>query len=149
MHIGEKEHWEKFTLWEESTRVPLMIVAPGVTKGGGRCSRPVSLLDVYPTLAELCGTKEREGLDGRSLLPLLRDPSAAWDRPAVTTWGRNNHAVRGDRYRYIRRSDGSEELYDHKTDPDEFKNLAGRKESVEIIRRLSAHVPHENAEKPK
>ena len=149
MHIGEKEHWEKFTLWEESTRVPLMIVAPGVTKGGGRCARPVSLLDVYPTLAELCGTGKHGGLDGRSLLPLLRDRSAAWDRRAVTTWGRNNHAVRGDRYRYVRRSDGSEELYDHESDPDEFNNLAGRKESGEVIRRLSAHVPGVNAERVK
>jgi arylsulfatase A-like enzyme len=123
MHIGEKEHWEKFTLWEESTRVPLIIIAPGVTKAGGRCDRPVNLVDVYPTLVELCNLPKRDDLDGVSLLPLLKDPAAKWDRASVTTWGQNNHGVRSQHYRYIRYHNGDEELYDHRVDPDEFKNL--------------------------
>ena len=123
MHIGEKQHWEKFTLFEESTRVPLIILAPGVTKPGETCDRPVSLLDVYPTLNELCGLPKRNDIDGVSLVPLLKDPTARRDRPAITTWGRGSHSVRTERWRYIRYANGSEELYDHKDDPDEFTNL--------------------------
>jgi arylsulfatase A-like enzyme len=92
MHLGEKQQWEKFTLFEESTRVPLIVIAPGVTQAGSVCSRPVSLLDVYPTLNELCSLGRRDDLDGESLVPLLRNPLAKRERPAVTTWGRNNLA---------------------------------------------------------
>ena len=145
MHIGEKEHWEKFTLWEESSRVPLIIVAPGVTEAGGRCSQAVSLLDVFPTLNELCGVPQHSQLEGQSLVPLLRDPGAHRARPAITTWGRNNHAVRDQRYRYIRMSNGEVELYDHQTDPDEFTNIAGQPEAAAIIERLKAFLPSVNA----
>jgi arylsulfatase A-like enzyme len=124
MHIGEKEHWEKFTLWEESTRVPLMIVAPGVAKPGGICAQPVSLLELYPTLNELCGLPKRDDLDGQSLVPLLQEPSTKRSNPAITSWGRNNFSVRSERYRYIQYHNGDRELYDHVTDPDEFTNLA-------------------------
>lgn len=124
-HLGEKLHWRKFALWEEATHNVLMITAPGVTKAGSRCSRPVSLLDLYPTLTELHGLPGRKEVEGRSLAPLLRNPSAAWSRPALTTFGRNNHSVRSDRFRYIRYSDGTEELYDHQTDDLEWNNLAG------------------------
>ena len=123
MHIGEKQHWEKFTLFEESTRVPLIFMAPGVTRPGTTCDRPVSLLDVYPTLNELCGLPKRNDIDGTSLVSLLKDPSARRERPAVTTWGRGSHSVRTQRWRYIRYANGSEELYDHGNDPDEFTNL--------------------------
>lgn len=145
MHLGEKQQWEKFTLFEESTRVPFMIVAPGVTDPGTVCDRPVSLLDIYPTLVELCGLPQRDDLDGASLVPLLHDPLAAWTRPAVTTWGRNNHALRGQRYRYIRHPNGEEQLYDHKDDPDEFHNLAARPELAEVKRRLAEFLPKSNA----
>jgi hypothetical protein len=83
------------------------------------------LLDIYPTLLDLCGLPQKPGLEGSSLLSLLKDPRAPWERPAVTTHGRNNHAVRDERWRYIRYADGSEELYDHHADPPEWKNLAG------------------------
>ena len=145
MHIGEKEHWEKFTLWEESSRVPLIIVAPGITKAGTRCSQPVSLLDVFPTLNELCGVAQHSQLEGQSLVPLLRDPGAHRARPAITTWGQNNHAVRDQRYRYIRMSNGEIELYDHQTDPDEFTNIANRPEAAAVIDRLEAFLPTVNA----
>ena len=145
MHIGEKQQWEKFTLFEESTRVPLMIVAPGITKGGGVCDRPVNLLDVYPTLNELCQLPARKDLDGVSLVPLLKNPKAKWDRPAVTTWGRENHAVRSQRYRYIRHPNGTEQLYDHQSDPDEFTNLAARSELAAVKARLAKWLPKTNA----
>ena len=145
MHIGEKQQWEKFTLFEESTRVPLMIVAPGVTRPGGLCKRPVNLLDLYPTLNELCGLERRDDLDGRSLVPLLRDPGAAWEPPSITTWGRNNHSARGQRYRYIRHPDGTEQLYDHQGDSDEFHNIAEKPGVEKIKARLAKWLPSQNA----
>jgi arylsulfatase A-like enzyme len=148
MHIGEKQHWEKFTLFEESTRVPLIIVAPGITKPGSTCDQPVSLLDVYPTLIELCGIAQRDDLDGVSLVPLLKDQSARWERPAVTTWGRGSHAIRSSRWRYIHHANGDEQLYDHQNDPDEFHNLVASQpdESRTIIADLKKWLPAENAE---
>ena len=145
MHIGEKQQWEKFTLFEESTRVPFLIVAPGVTKAGSTCDRPVSLLDLYPTLNELCKLPKRNDLDGVSLVPLLRDPKAKWDRPAITTWGKGNHSARGQRYRYVLHSNGTEQLYDHKTDPDEFDNLADKPELDPVKKRLAQWFPKTNA----
>lgn len=145
MHIGEKQQWEKFTLFEESTRVPLIIFSPGVTKSGSVCDRPVNLLDLYPTLNELCGLKSRNDLDGHSLVPLLRNPKADRERPAVTTWGRNNHAVRGQRYRYVRHPNGAEQLYDHQTDPDEFTNLADKPELASVKKRLARWLPKTNS----
>jgi arylsulfatase A-like enzyme len=140
--LGERETWEKFTLWEESTRVPLLIAAPGVTTPGTRCSRPVSLLDVYPTLVELAGLEPVEGqLEGTSLVPWLRDPSAPKEQPAITTCQGDNHAVRTDRWRYIRYEDGGEELYDHESDPGEFTNLAGRPGYDDVKRELAGWLP--------
>jgi arylsulfatase A-like enzyme len=144
-HLGEKRHWSKFALWEQSTRVPLIIVAPGLTTAGGRCDRPVSLVDLYPTLAELCGLAPRDDLDGESLVPLLRDPGAARARPAVMTAGRGNHAVRSERYRYIRYADGAEELYDHRFDPEELRNLAADPALAEAKRELARALPASEA----
>lgn len=140
MHLGEKEHWESFTLWEESTRVPLIFVDPGVTRPDSRCSRPVSLLDIYPTLTELCGHKRKAQLEGESLVPLFYNPQASRNRPAVTTRGLD-HAVRTERWRYIKYHDGTEELYDHQNDPGEFTNLAGQPEYNDIKLKLSTWVP--------
>ena len=95
--------------------------------------RPVSLLDIYPTLVELAGLPKKDGLDGVSLVPLLKDPKAKWNRPAVMTQGVGNHAVRSDRWRYIRYSDGTEELYDHDNDPWEHTNLASDPKHAEVI----------------
>jgi len=147
MHIGEKNHWEKFTLWEESTRVPLIVVAPGVSKSAARCDRPASLLDIYPTLIELCGLPPAEGIEGISLVPLLRDPTAARKQPAIITWGLNNHAVRTDRWRYIRYHNGDEELYDHQTDANEFTNLAKKDPEKwrPLMKQLSQWLPKVNA----
>jgi choline-sulfatase len=144
-HLGEKHHWEKNTLWEEACRVPLLFVAPGVTQPGGRCPRAVSFLDVYPTLVELCGLPAKSGLEGLSLVPLLRDPQAPRERPALTTRRRGNHAVRSDRWRYIRYRDGTEELYDMKLDELELTNLAEDPRYDAIKRELARWLPETDA----
>ncbi|MCK5694067.1 MAG: sulfatase-like hydrolase/transferase, partial [Bacteroidales bacterium] len=145
-HLGEKKHWEKFALWEKSTRTPFIIAAPGTTEPGVVCETPVNLLDLYPTLIGLCGLKERPELEGNNLVPLLRDPEAKWDQPVLMTYGKGNHAVRSKRWRYIRYSDGSEELYDHDLDPDEWHNLAKKPESRQTIEELRIWLPDRNAE---
>jgi len=144
-HLGEKEHWRKFALWERATKAPLLFVAPGVTRPGGRCDRPVDFMGIYPTLVELCGLPAAKDQEGVSLVTLLKDPSAAWSRPALTTHGRNNHAVRSERYRYIRYSDGSEELYDHASDPNEWTNLASKPDLAKVKEELAAFLPKTNA----
>lgn len=139
-HIGEKEKYHKSTLWEESTRVPLIVVAPGVTAPGGVSRRAVSLIDLYPTLAELSGIEPPSDLDGESLVPLLRDPDGERNTAAVTSRQGQHHAIRTERWRYIRYADGSEELYDHATDSTEWKNLAGDKAHDETKRELAERL---------
>lgn len=143
-HLGEKLHWRKFTLWEEATRNILTIAAPGVTKPGGRCTRPVSHMDIYPTLTDLCGLPVRDGLEGTSLVPLLKDPAAPWDRPALTTYGCDRHTVRSERWRYIRYNDGTEELYDHAKDPNEWTNLAADAQCGDVKKDLARWLPKVN-----
>jgi arylsulfatase A-like enzyme len=143
--LGEKESWEKFTLWEKATRVPFIVIAPGTAPANAVCARPVSLLDVYPTLVELTGIASPAGLEGRSLLPLLRNPAAAWDRPAVMTYLRGNHAVRSERWRYICYANGDEELYDHDNDPHEWTNLATRPDVAQIKADLARWIPRTDA----
>ena len=121
-HLGEKQRWAKRSLWETSTRVPLVVAAPG--RAPGVSSQPVGLVDVYPTLLELARMAPDAGLDGHSLAPLLDDPDASWPHVALTTFGPGNHSVRTSRWRYTRYADGSEELYDHDVDPQEWRNLA-------------------------
>jgi len=151
-NLGEKQHWRKFALWENTTRTPLMIVAPKASPGlpagttkGSVCTKAVSLMDIYPTLLELCGLQPKQGLSGKSLVPLLKDARAAWDRPALTTQGRQNHALRSERWRYIRYADGSEELYDHERDPHEWHNLANSPEHAEVKARLARWLPKSDA----
>lgn len=145
-HLGEKQHWEKFALWEKTTRTPFIIVAPDITKPGGVCDAPVSLLDIYPTLIELCGLKARHELEGTSLVPLLQNPNTEWDKPVIMTYGKGNHAIRSKRWRYIHYSDGSEELYDHNSDPNEWYNLANKPEFKQTIEKLKKWLPEKNAE---
>lgn len=137
-HLGEKQHWHKSTLWEESTRVPLIVRAPGGRPGV--CNRPVSLIDLYPTLNDLAGLKQIDSHDGHSLAPLLQNPQAKWNRPAVIEFRRGNAAVRSNRFRYIRYHDGGEELYDHNTDPHEWKNLASRAEHAAVRKELAGWI---------
>ncbi len=143
-HLGEKLHWRKSSLWEEATRVPLIVAGPGA-EAGARCGRPVSFVDVYPTLCDVAGLPRRPELEGESLQPLLADPDAPRQRPALTTSGRGNHSVRSERWRYIRYRDGAEELYDHAADPREWRNLAGRPEHAVVARSLAAWLPARDA----
>ncbi|HEY2839438.1 MAG TPA: sulfatase [Pirellulales bacterium] len=143
-NLGEKHHWRKFALWEETTRAPLIWIAPGVTTAGTRCDRPVDFMSIYPTLCDLCQIAPPKHLQGRSLRPLLVDPKSPWDRPAITTFGRNNHAVRTEGWRYIHYADGGEELYDEVKDPYEWKNLAGDATYARQKTELAALLPTEN-----
>jgi len=143
-HLGEKLHWRKFSLWEEATHNVLMVVAPGVTRPGQRCSRPVTMLDIYPTLVELCNLVPKSELQGRSFLPLLKNPQAQWDRPALTTHGRENHSLRSEQFRYIRYSDGTEELYDHEKDELEWTNLANDPKYAGVKKQLAKWFPTTN-----
>ena len=132
-HLGEKDHLEKFALWEKSNHIPLIIVAPGITSPNSRCDQPIDLTVIYPTLLELCDLPPDPDCDGRSVVPLLRQPNAAWHPPALMTYGRGNHAVRSVHWRYIQYADGSNELYDHRKDPNEWINLAGQRRWQSVI----------------
>ncbi len=143
-HLGEKQHWYKSTLWERATHVPLVIRGPGVAPGSV-CDRPVSLLDLYPTLLELAGVPAVSRLDGRSLTGLLADPDSEPNRHAGITYLRGNHAVRRGRWLYIRYRDGGEELYDREADPHELANLADSEGRSDVKRALGELLPRENA----
>ena len=121
-HLGEKKHWGKAALWEQTTRVPMIVVGPGLPSGV-RCSAPVELVDLYPTVLDYTGVNPPHDLEGNTLRPLLENAEAEWNHVAWTTFS-DHHAIRTKRYRYIRYVDGSEELYDHRTDPQEWVNLA-------------------------
>jgi len=158
-HVGEKDCIQKWHLWDESTRVPLFIYVPGARGNGRTCDHPVSLIDVYPTLADLCGLPEHPNkngsnmpLEGHSLRPLLEKPEREkWNGPSAAFMGirdgkANPHfSIRSRRYRYTLCGNGEEELYDHDNDPNEWTNLAGnpkhaktrnqlRKELMQILR---------------
>ena len=148
-HLGEKQHWRKFALWEEATKAPMIWVVPGVTPINGICERPIDYMNIYPTLNDLCGlpapkNPRRQKLEGISMRALLLDPDSAWDRPALTTHGRNNHALRSQNFRYIRYADGGEELYDHRVDPMEFTNLASDPKQVGVKEKLAEWFPKTN-----
>lgn len=142
-HLGEKGITGKNSLWERSTRVPLIFAGPGITVGG-RCERSVELLDLYPTMIELSGLPPRPELEGHSLVKLLRNPQAAWRWPAITTHNQNNHTIRSEHWRYIRYADGSEELYDHRSDPNEWTNLANDKRYARVIQEHARWLPKKN-----
>ncbi len=143
--LGEKERWAKQSLWERATRVPFIIVQPG-GKQGQVCSQPAELLSIYPTLIDLCGLSARDELEGNSLIPLLNDPKATWHHPALTTHGKDNHSVRTDTHRYIRYRDGSEELYDLRSDPNEWTNIANQPEMETLKSKLKKQIPVKNAD---
>lgn len=152
-HLGEKMHWQKFTAWRVSTRVPLILRvplgAPGLSEGtkpGSTCAKPVSLLSLFSTLAELAGLPHQAGNDGPSLTPLLRNPAAKWPHVALTFLQKpGSYGLSGERWRYIRYADGGEELYDIQTDPHEWNNLADVPERQAKLKELRGMGPKEFA----
>ncbi len=151
-HLGEKSHWAKSTLWEEATHSLLMIKAPGVTKPKQVCQRFVSLLDIYPTLVELCRLPRLpKQHDGNSLVPLLKNPALQWDKPSITgfldMWKLDVHmSVRTENYRYIRYGRGGEEFYHCDKDPHEWVNHADNPAFAAELSRHRAMLP--DAAKP-
>lgn len=143
-HLGEKGITGKNSLWERSTRVPLVFAGPGISPGAV-CREPAELLDLYPTLAELCGLPPPARCDGHSLVPQLKDAAAPRAWPAITTHNPDNHAVRSRRWRYIRYADGSEELYDLQADPHEWTNLAGDPTQAAVLAEHRRFLPAESA----
>ncbi len=144
-HLGEKEHFEKFALWEKTTHIPFIVVVPGLTKAHTTINKPVDMTTIFPTLAELCGLPKPDYVDGFSLVPLLKDQNVKIP-PALMTYMKGNHAVRSERWRYIQYDDGTEELYDHETDPNEWFNIASKPEFKKIIDELKKYIPIENAD---
>lgn len=141
--LGEKGTFAKHALWQEATNAPMIISAPGMTKNG-KCELPVEMLDIYPTLVDLCGLPKNETNEGRSMKGLIERPSHSASNFAVTTYGRNNHAVVSGGYRYIHYEDGSEELYNRQADPNEWDNIANDEGSVSIKTDLSKFLPVKN-----
>ncbi len=148
-HMGEHGLWQKMSLFEGSARVPLLIVAPGVSSRGAVARSPVSHLDLYPTLAELAGVRPPVKLQGQSLVPFLKDPEAkgrGWALTQVTRGGPAKrffgYSLRTPRWRYTEWDQGRAgiELYDHETDPQELANLAHKAEHAATVSELRARL---------
>lgn len=142
--LGEKGTFAKHCMWQEGTNVPL-VVRTLDGRGGLKSDRPVELLDIYPTLLDLCGLPANPANEGKSIKPLMNDPKAEWKKAAITTYGQNNHAVVTDKYRYIRYENGEEELYDRTVDPNEWDNLAKSEEMSDQKIALQGYLPKINA----
>jgi len=147
--LGEKGKWSKAgSLFEQGARTPFIVVAPGAKGNGQSCPRVVEAVDFYPTLAELCGLRQPSGLEGRSLVPLLRNPTAAWNHPAFTVWsedGKTLHgiAVRNERSRYVEfgpNGSNGTMLFDENTDPHDMENLAADPKFADVKKELSTLV---------
>lgn len=139
-HLGEKERFAKRSLWEDGARTPMIIIGPGIPKGK-TCSQPVQLLDIYPTLLELTGLEADPMHEGHSLVPLLKNPEAEWPHMARTSFGPGNYAITSDGYRYIHYNDGSEEFYDHASDPHEWNNVVENPAYADLVSRHREHLP--------
>ena len=144
-HLGEKERYAKRSLWEDGARVPMIIAGPGIPQGK-TCSKPVQLLDIYPTLLALTELKADPTHEGNSLAPLLKDPEAEWPHMARTSFGPGNYAIISEHYRFIQYKDGSEEFYDHTKDPHEWNNVIVDPEYAEVVQQHRLQVPQERHE---
>jgi len=140
-HLGEKNHWQKGTLWEEATHCLLMFRVPGITIAKGESERFVSLQDVYPTLTEICGLDTPDYVDGRSLVPLLRNPKATWKSTAISALYDRYISIRTEGFRYTRYEPGQEEFYDYSQDPHQWTNQIENPEYAATIRTLKALLP--------
>ena len=151
--LGEKQHWRKFALWQNVINTVLMIkvpkgseALPSGSKNGVICKRNVSLVDIFPTLTELCGLESKEDLSGHSLTPLLKDPIAKWDFPVITTLGDKHFSVVYDHWHYINYNRQEEELYNLEKDPEEWYNLSNDRSLDSIKQHLKEMIPREKHE---
>ena len=142
-HLGEKLITGKNTLWDDGARVPLVFAGPGV-KPRQLCGKPAELLDIYPTLLELCGLPKNKKLEGHSLVPQLKDANAPRKWPAITTHNHDNHGVRSEHWSFIQYADGAQELYDMRKDPHEWNNLANDPKYADVIKEHQSFLPKEN-----
>jgi len=143
-HLGEKEHWGKHTAWEKATKVPFILVPPRKYSSIYKnkiCKKPVNLLDIYPTVIEMAGLKEKKGLEGKNLIPLVQNPGLEWNKVTVTTLGRGSHAITDGTWKYIHYFDGNEELYYLKNDPEEFYNIVAADSLTNIKNYLKYFIP--------
>jgi arylsulfatase A-like enzyme len=143
-HLGEKGITGKNTLWERSTRVPLILAGPGISKNA-QCLEAVELLDVFPTLCDLASLAPTQGLEGHSLMPQLKDAKTSRPWPAISNHNPGNNSVRDEHWRYIRYVDGAEELYQQDKDPNEFDNLTGDPKFSSEMARLKKWIPQYQA----
>lgn len=145
-HLGEKRHYRKQALWEESTRVPMLVYVPNQKSSAGvTYDYPVSLLDIYPTLVDLCDLPINNDLMGQSLAGVLAKPNKVKTEPVLISWKYGNFAVRSKDWRYIQYRDGSEELYYHVEDPGEHTNLALDPKYSSVIAEHKQYIPAEPA----
>jgi arylsulfatase A-like enzyme len=142
-HFGEKERYAKRSIWADGSRVPMMIVGPGIKPGVSH--KPVQLMDIYPTLLELTNLKADSKLEGNSLVQLLRNPQSDWPHYARSSFGPGNYAIVSERYRYVQYNDGSEEFYDRSKDPHEWNNQIKNPEYAPVIAKHREQVPAERA----
>lgn len=154
-HLGEKNHWQKYTGWRACTRVPLIMRVPSGVPGlpagtqPARCNKPVNLVSLFPTLLELCGLPAFPEHDGPSLVPLLRDAKSDWDHLSATFLAQpGSYSLSGERWRLIHYANGEEELYDIKNDPYEWKNLAADPAHAAELKKLRDRAPAKFAAKP-
>lgn len=148
-HCGEKLRWEKGTMWEQSAYAPMMIRLPESMRSSGfssfkgaSCEVPSGLIDIYPTLVDLCGlTPPVQELDGESLRSLLLNPKSEDYRINLTTYSEHLSSVRDRRFRLITYPDGTRELYDLKNDPNEWTNLVDDERYADVIKKLSSKIP--------
>ena len=145
-NLGEKEHWRKFALWNDTTRVPYIFVVPGVTKAGGQSSVPVDLQSLYPTLTNLVGIPTPEHVEGSNIRPLLENLNTNWEIPALASHGEGSYMVQSLHQRLIRYNNGDKEFYDHRTDQHEWYNLANDKQYHPVIAKMEKWIPTSEAE---
>lgn len=138
--LAQKDRWEKFSLWKQATNSPLIIKYPKTKNPGVSINQAVSLLDLFPTVLDLSGIDKPNFLEGTSLVPLLTNPSYVRKEPAIVTYEKGNLSVEKNEWNYIQYKDGSEELYNHKTDPKEFKNIISQIGNESIKKELRAYV---------
>lgn len=143
-HLGEKNRFAKQALWERDTRTVLIFKDLKGNKEQ-KCSSPVQLVDIYPTLVDLCGLPSSDILEGNSLSSLIENPDKAWSQAALSFYGKGNIAIRNERFRLMQYEDGSLELYDMKKDPNEWNNLAMEKKYEKTIEELKKHIPQNQA----